>query len=107
MPVVRSSEGRSATVTQSLRPSKLRARPKCPRTRFGPASMPVFSRPEASAVLAPDRSSKPQAPTSFAGGGRTGGGLPRIDRGTVGSGAGVAVDVGVGVGVGVGVRVGV
>src|SRR5689334_6008840 len=65
MPVVRSSDALSLTVTQSLRPSKLSARPKRPPTRFGPFSVPGLPALEASVATAPAGSSKPQAPTSF------------------------------------------
>ncbi len=66
MPVVRSSESASGTVTQSLMPSKLSAPPKRPPVlRVGPLSVPVLPRPDASAVVVPDASSKPHAPTRF------------------------------------------
>src|ERR687888_506106 len=63
MPVVRSSTSASATVTQSLTPSKLRAPPNLPAVfHVGPFSVPVLPRPDASAAVVPDVSSKPQAP---------------------------------------------
>src|SRR3954453_19478257 len=68
MPVVRSSESASATVTQSLMPSKLSAPPNLPAAlRTGPLSVPGLPRPEASAVVVALVSSKPQAPTRLEG----------------------------------------
>src|SRR4051794_33097010 len=103
MAVVRWSERLSRIVTQSLRPSKLSARPKRPwAMRRGPLNLPVLREPEASAVVAPAGSSKPQAPTSFGVSGRTGW-SPRTDGGVTVAAGGVEVALGVGVGVGVGV----
>src|SRR5919201_2321283 len=87
-PVVRSSEAESATVTRSLTPSNESARPCLPVTREAPEIVPALPRPELSATVEPDASSKPQAPTS-----------PVPDEG---AGAGVGVGVGVGDGVGLG-----
>src|SRR4051812_1525024 len=68
MPVVRSRESASATVTQSLTPSKLSAPPNLPAVlRTGPLIVPVLPRPEASAVEVAPVSSKPQAPTRLDG----------------------------------------
>src|SRR4051794_28951425 len=65
-PVVASSELLSATVTQSLVPSKLRAPPNFPAvTRVAPSIVPGLPRPEASTAVAPDVSSNPHAPTRF------------------------------------------
>ena len=66
MPVVRSSESASATVTQSLMPLKLSAPPNLPpRVRVAPLIVPVLPRPDPSVAVVPDASSKPQAPTRF------------------------------------------
>src|SRR6478609_11666658 len=92
MPAVRSSPGRSATVTQSSLPSKRSPRPKRPAVRTGPDSRPALRWPDASAVLAPPASSKPQAPTSLA---RGRGGPSGSDGKTLGVGVGPAVSVGV------------
>src|SRR3954451_15162282 len=63
MPVVRSRESASATVTQSLTPSKLRAPPNLPAVlRTGPLIVPVLPRPDASSAVVPDVSPKPRAP---------------------------------------------
>ena len=68
MPVVRSSESASATVTQSLMPSKLSAPPNLPAAlRTAPLIVPVLPRPEASAVVVALVSSKPHAPTRLEG----------------------------------------
>src|SRR3954451_12875682 len=68
MPVVRSSESASGTVTQSLMPSKLSAPPNFPvALRTGPLSVPVLPRPEATAVVVAPVSSKPHAPTRLDG----------------------------------------
>src|SRR4051794_9280085 len=67
MPVVRSSELASATVTWSLIPSKLNAPPNLPDAeRVAPSIAPVLARPDASVAVVPDGSSKPHAPTSAA-----------------------------------------
>src|SRR4051812_19703953 len=95
MPVVRSSDGLSATVTQSLRPSKLRARPKRPATRLGPLSVPGL--PAVEVAMSPAVSSKPQAPTSFFAAGWASG---KTD------GCGIAVALGSGLGDGSGLGLG-
>jgi hypothetical protein len=65
IPVVRSSDAASATVTQSSTPSNDSARPKRPSgTRVAPLTVPWLLRPDASATCAPLVSSKLQAPTS-------------------------------------------
>ncbi len=64
MPVVSRTELASLTVTQSLTPSKVRAPPKRPEVvRVAPLIVPVLPAVEASGVVVPDASSKPQAPT--------------------------------------------
>ena len=64
MPVVRSSEATSATVTRSLTPSNDSARPKRPAVeRVAPEIVPVFELPDESVTVVPVVSSKPQAPT--------------------------------------------
>ena len=56
MPVVRSSESASGTVTQSLMPSKLSAPPNLPAVlRVAPVIVPVLPRPDASAAVVPRR----------------------------------------------------
>src|SRR5689334_5415391 len=106
MPVVRSSDLSSGTVTQSLRPSKLRALPKRPVVRRGPLSLPALPVPDASVAVAPADSSKPQAPTSLADGGKTGGGsgktLGGVSAGGDGVGDGLALGDGLGLGLGLG-----
>src|SRR6476469_6099673 len=68
MPVVRSSEFESATVTQLLVPLKLSAPPNLPAAlRPAPLIAPVLPRPEASAVVVALVSSKPHAPTRLDG----------------------------------------
>lgn len=68
MPVVRSGTLASAIVTQSLVPLKLRAPPNLPAVEcVAPVSVAVLPRPEASAAVVPDGSSKPHAPTRLAG----------------------------------------
>jgi hypothetical protein len=72
IPVVRSSESASGTVTQSLTPSKLSALPKRPEAlRVAPLSVPVLARPDESVAVVPDASSKPHAPTRFVDAGLT------------------------------------
>ena len=54
MPVVRSSDGASATVTQSLTPSKDRALPNFPCVlQVAPEIVPVRPLPEVSATVVP------------------------------------------------------
>ena len=66
------SELEFATDRLSLTPSKLRPRPYFPATHDGPFSNDaVLPFPEASAVVAPLPSLKPQAPTSPEGGAAT------------------------------------
>src|SRR3954452_18271194 len=96
MPALRSRDERSLTVTQSLRPSKLRARPKRPATCAGPLSVPWLPVPEASNAVPPARSSKPHAPTSFGVGVKTG--SPRIEGGAGESVGGSGEGDGLGVG---------
>ena len=68
MPVVRSSDVWSGTVTQSFVPSKLSAPPKRPAAaRVAPLIVPWLPRPDASAAWGPLASSNPHAPTSPAG----------------------------------------
>src|SRR3954451_8531327 len=70
MPVVRSREFASATVTQLLTPLKLNAPPNLPAVvRVGPLSVPTLPCPDASVAVVPDVSSNPQAPTRFDGAG--------------------------------------
>ncbi len=60
IPVVRSSEFESGTVTQSFAPSKRRAWPKRPiGTRTGPPSVPWLPVPDESTACVPLASSKP------------------------------------------------
>src|SRR5918995_5151763 len=64
MPVVRSSEGASATVTQSLIPSKLSAPPLRPSVvGVAPETVPWFPSPDASVTMAALTASNDQAPT--------------------------------------------
>ena len=57
--MVRSREGASLTVTQSLTPSKERALPKRPWVmRLAPLMVPVLPLPEASTTVEPLASSK-------------------------------------------------
>ena len=64
MPVVRSSDAASATVTQSLTPSNDSAPPERPAAvRVAPRSCPVLPEPDASATVGPDASSNPYAAT--------------------------------------------
>ena len=66
--VVKSSGFASATVTKSLTPSKLSARPKRPPVeRVAPLIVPVWPRPDPSATVVPEASSKPYAATRPAG----------------------------------------
>src|SRR3954454_14972740 len=96
---------RERTPTQSLRPSKLSARPRRPLTCLGPWRVPSWRAPELSAAVRPERSSKFQAPTSF--GATTGGGLRTIEGGSSSAiGAGLANGVGLGLGDGVGFGLG-
>ncbi|MEA2129081.1 MAG: hypothetical protein QOJ85_1972 [Solirubrobacteraceae bacterium] len=75
MPVVRSSDAASATVTRSLTPSKLSALPNLPVVvRSGPLIVPALDCPEASAAVVPAVSSNPYAATRPAAGGGGGGG---------------------------------
>src|SRR5687768_14763668 len=70
IPLVRSSELASATVTLSLTPSKESALPKRPpSTHVAPLIVPAFPLPELSAVAVPLPSSKPYSATRPAGGG--------------------------------------
>src|ERR687888_626707 len=67
IPVVRSSESASGTVTQLLTPSKLSAPPNLPPVvQVAPVTVPLLPRPEASVAVLPDPSSKPHAPTRLA-----------------------------------------
>ena len=64
IPVVKSSEFASGTVTQSLTPSKLNAEPNRPAPlHTGPEIEPTFPFPEESAALEPDPASNPYAAT--------------------------------------------
>ena len=82
MPVVRSSDAESATVTQSLRPSNVSAPPARPAVvRVAPEIVPGLPAPDASVAVGPDTSSKPYAATSPAEGG--GGSLTVNVTGTV------------------------
>ena len=57
---VTSREAESATVTQSLTPSKVSALPNFPVvTRVGPLSTPTFPEPEESSAVVPVGSSNP------------------------------------------------
>jgi hypothetical protein len=66
--VVRSSDAESATVTQSLTPSKLRALPNLPVVQVAPLTVPPFPRPDPSAVPVPEPSSNPYPATRPVGG---------------------------------------
>src|SRR3954470_3687537 len=71
--VDRSSDELSATVTQSLMPSNVRAEPNLPAAvRVAPEIVPLFPRPEPSVTDVPLVSSKPQAPTGPVPGGGAG-----------------------------------
>ena len=68
IPVVRSSEFASGTVTQSLTPSKLNAAPNLPApVHTGPEIAPAFPFPDESAAVVPDPASNPYAATRPAG----------------------------------------
>src|SRR5215831_151343 len=70
IPVVRSSEFESGTVTLSLTPSNERALPCLPPAlQTAPETVPLFAEPEASATVDPVPSSKLYAATSPDGGG--------------------------------------
>src|SRR5437867_3080842 len=72
MPAVRSRSLASATVTQSLTPSKDNAAPFLPAVdQEAPEMVPVCALPDASAVDVPVPSSKAYAAISPAGGGGT------------------------------------
>jgi hypothetical protein len=91
IPVVRSSEFESLTVTRALVPLKDKAFPYFPEVvQVAVPIVPVFPLPDASVTIVPKPSLKPYAAT----------------RPGIGVGVGVGVDGGVGVGVGVGVAVG-
>src|SRR5438552_1252138 len=64
MPVVRSSAGESGIDTESLTPSKESARPNFPfAVRVAPLIVPIWWKGDASMVVVPDVSSKPNAAT--------------------------------------------
>ena len=64
IPAVRSSEFESATVTQSLTPSKLSAEPYRPAAlHTGPEIEPTFPFPDESAAVVPEPASNPYAAT--------------------------------------------
>src|SRR5262245_17238766 len=72
MPVVRSSDAASATVTQSFPPSKESAPPDRPVARVAPVIVPALPVPDASVAVPPDGSSNPYAATSPVGTGGAG-----------------------------------
>ena len=68
IPVVRSSELASGTVTQSFTPSKLNADPNRPAAlHTAPETEPTFPFPDESATLEPEPASNPYAATRPAG----------------------------------------
>ncbi len=69
IPVVKSSEAESFTVTSAVDPLKDRACPNLPPAHVAPLITPVFPLPEASATLVPVPSLKPYAATKPGGGG--------------------------------------
>ncbi len=68
--VDKSNDALSATVTQSLIPSNVRADPNLPEVvRVAPAMVPLLPRPEPSVTVVPLVSSNPHAPTGAVPGG--------------------------------------
>ena len=79
MPVFRSSVAASATVTQSLTPSKLSALPFFPVVQVAPEMVPALPLPERSASVVPEPASNEYAATGVGGGGSSSNGAG--DRG--------------------------